>query len=397
MAEEQIVSDRKQVLVALTAWDFNSSAGVLKGLHRYLLTHPSLQAHFCMLEPGIVSDVRLAQRLVARFRPDGVLAHVFWRRCDLRLEAGVPLVSLDDIRPPEYPTVMSDQERAGRLVAEHLLEQGIAHYAFAASSNRHYYANLRWRGFRDRLRQAERTCHRLELSTQTLSGDPVSDDELCDWVAGLPKPVGVHAVHMGLAVRLEWACAERGLNVPEEVAVVGGHELTDLATNGSPPVTAIDPDRPRQGYEAMRLLDRLMHGAKAPEAPLLIPPVGIIRRQSSDVRGMRDPEVASLRRLIRERAHQPLIVKELLDRTPLSRRVLERRFQKHLGHSLHDEIVLARMERAQRLLRETVMPVTKVAALSGYANYAVFSVAFLKHTGLRALEYRRRSLPADGM
>jgi LacI family transcriptional regulator len=390
------MSDSKQALVVLTPGDFNTAAGLLKGLNQYLLTHPHLQAHFCMATSDSAATVHLVQRLVARFHPNGILAHVCWRRCDLRLEAVVPLVSIDDIRSSTYPTVMPDQKRAGRLAAEHLLEQGLEHYAFAAVFNRDNYATLRWRGFRDRLRQAGRTCHRFERSAQTLPGAPVSDDELCNWVTGLPKPVGVHAVHMALAVRLEWACAECGLNVPEEVAVVGGQESTDLATNVSPPVTTIDQNRSRLGYEALRLLDRLMHGAKTPIGPLLIPPVGIIKRQSSDVRGMRDPAVAALRRLIRERAHQPVVVKELLAQTHLARRVLERRFQKHLGHSLHDEIVLAHMERAQRLLQETLMPVTQVAALSGYVNYAVFSVAFHKHTGMTARAYRQQGAAAGG-
>jgi len=394
MLQKAHMSDSKQALVVLTPSDFTTAAGLLKGLSQYLLTHPQLQAHFCMAPSDSAATVRLVQRLVARFHPNGVLAHVCWRPCDLRLEAGVPLVSLEDIRSSSYPTVIPDQERAGRMAAEHLLEQGLEHYAFAAVSNRDNYAIQRWRGFRDRLRQAGHTCHRFE--PQTPPGAPVSDDELCAWVTGLPKPVGVHAVHMALAVRLEWACAECGLNVPEEVAVVGGQEITDLATNVSPPVTTIDQNRSRMGYEALRLLDRLMHGAKAPKGPLLIPPVGIIKRQSSNVRGMRDPEVAALRRMIFERAHQPVVVKELLAQTPLSRRVLERRFQKHLGHSLHDEIVLAHMERAQRLLRETAMPVTQVALLSGYANYAVFSVAFRKHTGMTALEYRQQGTATGG-
>jgi LacI family transcriptional regulator len=101
--------------------------------------------------------------------------------------------------------------------------------------------------------------------------------------------------------------------------------------------------------------------------------------------------------LIREQAHRPLAVKELLAHTPFSRGTLEQRFEKYLGHSLHDEIVQAHMERAQRLLRETLLPVTKVAAQSGYASYAVFSVAFRKHTGMTALAYRQREVTAEGI
>ena len=42
------------------------------------------------------------------------------------------------------------------------------------------------------------------------------------------------------------------------------------------------------------------------------------------------------------------------------------------------------------LLRETLLPVTQVAAQVGYANYAVFSVAFRRQMGMSALAYRRQ-------
>jgi LacI family transcriptional regulator len=210
-------------------------------------------------------------------------------------------------------------------------------------------------------------------------------------------PIGIHAVNMGVAVRVLWACQEQGLKVPEDVAILAGADNSALATAWTPSLSAIALDTPRVGYEAIRLLDQLMQGAKPPTRPLFIPPIEVVPRQSSDRRGTQDPEVVRIRRLIREQAHLPLVVKELLTHTPLCRSAIEQRFKRHLGRSLHDDIVLARMERAQRLLRETAMPVTQVAAQSGYANYAVFSVAFLKHAGMRALDYRRRSLPAGGV
>jgi len=96
-------------------------------------------------------------------------------------------------------------------------------------------------------------------------------------------------------------------------------------------------------------------------------------------------------------AAQPhLSIKELLAHETHSRRTLERRFERHMDHSLHDEIVSMRMERAQRLLRKTPLPVTHVAAQSGYANYKVFAGVFRKHTGMSAMEYRQQGMAAEG-
>ena len=50
-----------------------------------------------------------------------------------------------------------------------------------------------------------------------------------------------------------------------------------------PPMSSVAPNPVRIGYEAAALLDRLMAGAKAPSAPILIPPLGVVARQSSDI------------------------------------------------------------------------------------------------------------------
>ena len=385
----------KRVVVALTTHDFAQS-GLLRGLQAYLLTQPHLHAHFCLLlNPDPCADVRLLRKTFARLRPDGVLAHVFWKRSVLNLDARVPLVNLSDVQVPAYPTVMVDQRHVGRIVAEHLLEQGLVNLAFVALPGREYFARLRWMGFQERVVAAGYPCRRFARVSRLADDESVSDEDVCAWLARLPKPVGIHAVTLDVALRVLWGCQELGLKVPEDVALVGGRDVASIATAWDPPLSAVSLDFARVGCESMRLLDRLMRGASAPVAPLLLPPSGIVARQSSDVRGMRDQEVARIRRLIREQAHQPLSVKEVLPQTALSRSAIERRFEKHLGHSLHDEIVLARMERAQRLLRETLLPVTQVAAQVGYANYAVFSVAFRRQMGMSALDYRRQVSAVD--
>ena len=381
---------RKRVLVALAVQDFQQS-DLMKGVQSYLLTHPDLRAHFCLLNSGTRADVRPLRRMIGNFRPDGVLARVVWPRSDLRLDGDIPLVSMGDVLPPAYPSVIPDQEKAGMMVAEYLIGLGLDNFAYVAGPKASYNVQHRWKGFGGALSRAGHTVQVFGALTCSASVTTISDETLCAWVAQLPRPVGVHAVFLPLAVRVLWACQELGLRVPEDVAVVGGQDIPTLATSWNPAVSALEINIARMGHEALRLLDELMHGANPPTTPLLIPPASVVPRQSSDVRGMRDHEVANLRRLISERAHRPLVVKELLAHTPLSRRALERRFEKHLGHTLHDEIVLAHMERAKRLLRETPLPATQVAEQSGFANYAVFSVAFRKHTGMTALAYRQQA------
>ena len=54
-----------------------------------------------------------------------------------------------------------------------------------------------------------------------------------------------------------------------------------------------------------------------------------------------------------------------------------------------------RLQKAQRLLRETTLPVSDVAAEVGYANPAKFSSAFKKRFGVSPTEYKKRQAESE--
>ena len=58
-------------------------------------------------------------------------------------------------------------------------------------------------------------------------------------------------------------------------------------------------------------------------------------------------------------------------------------------------IVRTRLHRAERLLRETGMPVGEVALAAGYQNIYFFSRQFKKFNGVSPLQYRRSVLKQD--
>jgi LacI family transcriptional regulator len=379
---------RKRVLLALNE-ETLAQPGFLRGVRNYTMLHPDVVTHVQLFLEDPAADRHMFKSLLRHSCPDGVLAHVYWPVADQILPFGIPLVNVDDETKCSQPTVMNDQEQAGRLAAEHLLEQGLSHYAFAPPVISSYAAELRQQGFCGRLRETGHDCAifgRPQYSKETLR-----DEALLTWILKLPKPVGVHAYTLALAARLAWACQEGGLRVPGDVALLGGQDHLVLATALEPAISAIVFDDARLGYEGIRLLHNLMRGTRPPRQPLLLPPVRLVARASTDMHSVQDTEIGRIRKWIRENAHRPLTVKDLLAETPLSRRTLERRFTTLTGRTLHDEIETIRMERVQTLLRESNLPLTQVAAQCGYANYVTFSLAFRRFAGTTASAFRRRT------
>jgi transcriptional regulator GlxA family with amidase domain len=101
-----------------------------------------------------------------------------------------------------------------------------------------------------------------------------------------------------------------------------------------------------------------------------------VRRRSSDAILQEDVLVAEALRFIMDHARQAIRVPDLVAEAGVSRRSLERRFSRATGNSILSEITRCRLERAQRLLRETNLPVYRVAAESGFGSVKASSRAF---------------------
>lgn len=81
------------------------------------------------------------------------------------------------------------------------------------------------------------------------------------------------------------------------------------------------------GYEAAALLDRLMQGEPMQGQRVLVQPIGVHARQSTDIIAIEDSEVAAAVRHIRERACDGINVNDVLARIPLVRQTFEHRFR----------------------------------------------------------------------
>ena len=168
-----------------------------------------------------------------------------------------------------------------------------------------------------------------------------------------------------------------------------GVDNDDLLCNLSePPLSSVIPDADRAGYQAATLLDRMMLTGQMADGLHLLKPTGMVIRQSSDVLAITDPNVSLAVRFIRDHAAEGIKVGDLLRAVPVSRRILEARFKKLLGHSPHDEILRVQLQRVKQLLEETDLPLKAIADRAGFKHVEYLSAVFKRQIGQPPGEYR---------
>jgi LacI family transcriptional regulator len=295
-------------------------------------------------------------------------------------------------RVPNIPWVETDDRGIAELAVQHLRDRGFRHLAYCGEP---LFNWSKWREqhFVEFARRAGCECSVFAAKSRTEKGYSWTRERrrLMNWIERLPKPVGVMACYDFKGQQLLDICREQDIAVPEQVAVVGVDNDARLCGLCVPPLSSVIPDTFRTGYEAAKLLDRMMSGEKVPAEALLFPPLGIAHRRSSDVYAIDDEDVVQALRYIREHACDGITVADVLRKVPLSRRMLEHRFKKLVRRSPHEEIVRIRMERACRLLRETDLPLSEIADRAGFAHADYLSVSFKKRMGVTPRAYRRET------
>jgi LacI family transcriptional regulator len=214
---------------------------------------------------------------------------------------------------------------------------------------------------------------------------------LGDWLKNLPKPVAILTWNASSSREIIYACQEAGLLVPEEVAVLSGSDDDVLCELLQIPVSAILAAAEQIGHEAARVLNGLMRKRTAPKKLILIPPLGVVARQSTDTLAIKDPALVAALRFIRANAPKPIQVNDVARHAAVSRRVLERRFIHLLGRTPAAEIRRIHIERAKKLLVETDVAIPEVAESSGFGSPEYMAYVFKAELDQTPLRYRKET------
>jgi len=363
--------------------------GLLRGVRRYL----SLYGPWSVFVESRALKSEPPPWLKS-WQGDGILTRTGTQKmADLIRNVGVPTVELRATRlQHDFPFVGVDNNNLGGMIAEHLLERGFRQFAIYDLDTEVFFEQRR-NSFVNTVSQwgYPVSIHRLPGNSEQPPDWEQHQEALANWLQRLPKPVGVMACTDQLGFWLLDACRRARISVPEEVAVVGAEDDETFCELSIPPMSSMQLNGEKVGFQAAMLLDSLMSGEKPPEQPILIPPLGITVRQSSDVLAIEDRDLGAALHLIRKEACRGITINEVLRQVPLSRSSLERKMRELLGRSPQAEMMRLRIERARQLLRETDWTLDNIAERSGFGSAQVLCDRFRKHLGMTPGTFRAQS------
>ncbi|MHC4743337.1 MAG: XylR family transcriptional regulator [Planctomycetota bacterium] len=332
-----------------------------------------------------------------KWKGDGIIARIDnMKMASLIAEVGVPVVNLRSTLPHlPFPFIGADNKAVARLAARHLLQRGFKHFGLCwYPLGYHRGFDVRQKHFRQCVEEAAHSCDRFILRRGDLRSHSWEKEQgrIVEWLLSLPKPVGILAVNDDCGLQVLDACRRAGISVPDQVAVIGSENDEYACSLSIPPLTSVDLNSERVGYEAAVLLDRLMAGRPAPKRPPEIEPLGVIERRSTDVLATDDTEVVRAVRFIRSNACRPVKVMDVVEHVKIPRTTLQIRVKKVIGCTIHQEIKRVQIARAKELLSSTNVPIKQIARESGFANVQYFSRVFHQATGETPAAFKRRRM-----
>lgn len=316
---------------------------------------------------------------------------------DLLTKVNVPIVGVGGSyhNEADYPTVhyiATDNFALVESAFLHLKEKGLQRFAFyglPASSGKRW-ALEREHAFRQLVAQ-ERYQGVIYQGLETAPENwQHAQNRLADWLQTLPQNTGIIAVTDARARHLLQVCEHLKIPVPEKLCVIGidNEELTRYLSRTA--LSSVAQGTRQMGYQAAKLLHRLLKNESMPLQRILVPPVKVIERRSTDYRSLRDPAVIQAMHFIRFHACQGIKVEQVLDAVGISRSNLEKRFKDETGDTIHAMIHNEKLERARGLLVSTSLSINEISQMCGYPSLQYFYSVFRKSYGSTPKSYRDR-------
>lgn len=331
---------------------------------------------------------------------DGVIARVTNELARHAARIRLPVVNVWLTSPvyEDLPGVFPDFAAAGRLRAEHLLSRGLRRFALIIPEP-NVGGRLEAEAFDRVIAEAgfQCVCQSVQEGYDESSVlQSKAKERINEWMRRWELPIGIFVYDDILGRQVAQMCQARGWRVPEDVAIVTGANEEAICEYLSPALTSIERGYERIGYEAAKMLDEMMYqrdvGLEVSAAPrhILIPPLGLVQRESTDFYAVHDGVVSAALTFIATNIHKQIGQDDVARAVAVGTRTLQRRFSKSLERSIAQIICHFRIERAKRELAQSDRLIKQIALDTGFGTSMRMYNTFLREIGISPTDYRNQ-------
>jgi LacI family transcriptional regulator len=364
---------------------------MLRGIARYAQLHGPWSFHIT------AGDYEQVVPKMKSWGGTGIIARIPNDRVAKAIvEAGVPTIALgltDEQMSPDSPLskfseLSSDPDTVSKMAADYLLERRFRNFAYVGIDGR-AWSNRRQLAFSKYLEAVGRHVHVYPQPLRKQDRHWENEQSImASWIRDLPKPLGLFACNDDRGRQVLEACSLAELRVPEDVAVLGVDDDEVFCALANPPLSSVALNAETAGYRAAELLDGMMQGRVRKPRRILVEALRVVTRRSTDIVAVDDQDVAAAIQYIHHHQGRHISVADVADEVAVSRRNLEKRFRKTIGRTILEEIQIARLDLAKRLLLETSHPISRVAEISGFGSTGYFINFFQSRVGQTPQKFR---------
>lgn len=383
-------------IVLLSDFSEEYYKNLLRGITRYSKDHGPWT--FCKMPTyyretiGINGILKWAKEWEA----DGIIGQFYnGEEVEKFTEAKIPVIAQDfKERFTDIPNITGAYRETGALGADYFLKKGFKNFAFYGFGNI-VWSRERAEGFEERIQEAGFDVHYYEhKDSRGIDLWYYKPSALSDWLKSLPKPVALMACDDNQGHHITEAARHAGIRIPDELAVLGVDNDEMVCDLSDPPLSSIELDSEKSGYEAARLMEQMIEDQVCYADDIIVNATQVVTRHSTDIFASKDKYIVSALKYIHGNLDKNLKVDQVLKEVPLSRRSLEKRFIMTTGYPVYEYIYNQRIEKFTQKLLETDMTIFEIALDLGLSDSKNIARQFKQIKGVTPMEYRKQHMLA---
>ena len=319
-----------------------------------------------------------------QWKADAIIGRWDDNKMHLLNDLDIPIVLQNNSdRSNVFSNLTGDYDSTGRMAADYFRKKLYTEYAFFGIKDI-VWSEERCKGYKEEVLKNNGNFYSY---VEDLSGD--NRENILEWLKCLPKPIALFCCDDAHAQFITETCKIAGINVPDDIAILGVDDDELLCSISDPPISSIEMNVEQGGYTTCKKLhDLILSNSKNP-FNVWINPLGIKERASTSILNVVDPHVIRVIRYIDDNFSKDISMDEILAVIPLSRRSIEMRFKKATKYTIYQYLLHVRIEHYAYLIKTTSRPYDELAYQVGFHDLSNVSRIFRKYKGCTPSEFRK--------